>query len=238
MTASQPNPGPESARHPSHRAAPAVESARLAAFAAARRHSARVRLLKLSLPVMAVAIVATFVVYSFGSMPGGVTIDIGETGFADGKLVMANPKLEGFSNNRPYSMTAARALQDPGEAELIELEGIDAKLPVDGDNWAMVEAAAGIFDRVKNTLVIDHPVTVTTTDGKTALLQSASLNAKSGSLTTDKPIDIRMEGMHILADSMQILKNGQVLVFDKRVRMNIDPGKMKTAEAEALNAQN
>ena len=214
--------------------------ARVEAFAQAKRHSARVRFLKLVLPAVASAIVVTFIGYSFWSLPGGSTIDIGEIGFSDGKLVMANPKLEGFTNSRPYSMTAARALQDPAVAELIELEDITAKLPVDAETWATVGASSGLFDRKKNTLSISEPITVTTTDGTTALLQSAFFNVKAGTLTTDQPIDISMEGMQISADSMRVLKGGEVLVFSRKVRMNIEPGRMKTAEVEggALNAQN
>jgi lipopolysaccharide export system protein LptC len=223
------------------RTAPAEhDRARLAAFAAARRHSSRVRFLKFTLPGIAVAIVASFIGYSFWSMPSSTTLELGEAAFSDGKLVMANPKLEGFTNNRPYTMTAERALQDPKETEVIELEGINARVPVDDENWADIDATSGVFDRKKNTLVVDKPITVITTDGKKALLQSAFVNVRTGMLTTDQPIDISMDGVRVTADSMQVLKNGKVLVFEKKVKMNIEPGRMKTAKAEgdATNVPN
>ena len=47
---------------------------------------------------------------------------------------MANPKLDGFTKeNLPYSMTATRALQDFDKNGIIDLEGIDARLPVSAD---------------------------------------------------------------------------------------------------------
>jgi lipopolysaccharide export system protein LptC len=49
-----------------------------------------------------------------------------------------------------------------------------------------------------------------------------------------------MDGVRVTADSMQVLKNGKVLVFEKKVKMNIEPGRMKTAKAEgdATNVPN
>lgn len=240
MTAIESTARYEGSAAPQRTAPPEHDRARLAAFAAARRHSTRVRLLKLTLPSIAVAIVLSFIGYSFWAMPSSTTLELGEAAFSDGKLVMSNPKLEGFSNNRPYTMTAERALQDPKATDIIELEGIAARVPVDDENWANIDATRGVFDRKKNTLVVDKPVTVTTTDGKKAILQSAFVNVRTGILTTDKPIDISMDGFRVTADSMQVLKNGKVFVFEKRVKMNIEPGRMKTAKAEgeATNVPN
>jgi len=213
---------------------PAAERARLAAFASASRHSRRVRFLKLALPASAAAIVLGFLGYSYISMPGSISFDIGETGFSDGKLVMANPKVEGYTQDRrPFTMTAARALQDPGVADIVELEGIDARLPVNDKTWANVGSKGGIYDRKKNTLDIPNEVTVTTTDGMTAVFQSAKVNMATGALATPDPVDIKLEGMHLTAQSMNVLKNGEILVFTKQVRMKIEPGRLKMAENES-----
>jgi lipopolysaccharide export system protein LptC len=207
-----------------------VASDRLAAFERARRHSTRVRLLKIVLPAAAAVIFVSFLSYSLYAVPSGLSIDFGGTAIADGKLVMANPKLEGFTKDQqPYTMTATRALTDPQSTDVIELEEINAKLPIDAKTWAEIDALRGVFDRKKNTLTLPDTVNVKTTDGKTAKLKSVFVNVTNGALSTDQAVDIDLGGITVTAESMTVHKNGGVLIFKKKVRMNIDPGRFQSA---------
>ena len=148
-----------------------------------------------------------------------------------GKLTMANPKLDGFTKeNRPYSMRAARAVQDVSNTSIFELDDIQAKLPLSDENWANVVTAKGIYDKDKNTLTIPTPMTVTTTDGMVAKLNSAFVNIGAGELKTSDPVDITLQGSHITADRMTVEDRGKVLVFDEKVRLTMMPQKKKTAE--------
>jgi lipopolysaccharide export system protein LptC len=204
---------------------------RRGAFESAQRHSYRVRFLKTALPLLAVLMAAGFVGYSYMATPAKVAVSADGSAYSDGKLVMANPKLDGFTkDNRPYKMTAARAIQEFQNEGIVKLEGIDAKLPVDAENWATVVAPHGTYDRDKNTLEITDAMTITTSDGMVAKLKSAYLDIGKGGMKTDDPVDIQLKGAKINSDSMTILENGKVLIFEKRVRMNIDSSRLKTAE--------
>jgi len=199
------------------------------AFHRARRHSRAVTALKVVLPALAILIVGGFSAYSYLLTPG-VTIDVLGTGYSDGKLTMANPKLNGFTReNRPYSMRAARAVQDVTNTSLIELDDITAKLPVSDGNWANVRAAKGIYNKDKDTLQVPTQMTVTTTNGLVAKLNSALVNIATGDLNTSDPVDITLQGSHITADSMTVEDRGKVLVFDRKVRMTMIPEKEKPA---------
>lgn len=196
------------------------------AFVRAQRHSRRVRWLKVWLPALAVAGVIGFVGWSYVSIPTVAGISIEGAGISDGKLVMANPKLDGFTRDKlPYTMTALRAVQDLKDTNMVRLEGIDAKLPVDPKNSAKVVAKSGIYDNAKNTLVFDSPMTVTTTDGMTARLNSASIDMNAGSMSTGDPVEILLNGSRITALSMNMADNGRVIVFENRVRVDLEPGK-------------
>ncbi|MEO3997717.1 LPS export ABC transporter periplasmic protein LptC [Mesorhizobium sp. CAU 1732] len=211
-------------------ASPAQQKRVDAAFKSARRHSGRVRVLKFVLPVAAVCMVLAFGAKSWLSTPGGVSVNLAGTAIEGGRLVMADPKLDGFtSDNRAYKMSAARAIQDIGNASKIDLEGIDARLPFDDDNWMTIAAATGIFDRDANRLDINSDITVMTDNGITALLKSASVDIAKGSLNTQHPVDITLDGARIEADSMTVKEKGAVMIFDRRVRMNIDGKKLQTA---------
>lgn len=206
---------------------------RAAEFHQAQHHSRRVRRMKVALPVIAVLLAIGFFGYSYLASPARVAVDVASSAVADGKLVMASPKLEGVTkNNLPYSMTAARALQNLDATGIIELEDINAKLPLDARNTATIEAQRGVYDRDKNTLEIATPIKVTTTDGMMARLNSASIDIGKGDMKTGEPVDIAVQGARITADSMTILENGKVLVFERRVRMQINPERAKAAQGD------
>jgi lipopolysaccharide export system protein LptC len=124
-------------------------------------------------------------------------------------------------------MTATRALQHLDKNGIVDLEGIDARLPVSATEFATIGAERGVYDRENNTLDIPSAITVKTTDGMTAILQSAYLEIGPGNLRTKDPVDIKMNGAQIVADAMSVLENGKVLIFERGVKMNLAPGRLK-----------
>jgi lipopolysaccharide export system protein LptC len=213
-------------------APPDVGPARVDAFGIAQRHSRRVRILKLAVPLVAAVIAVAFPVYSYLAAPVSIQVQADGSAFADGKLVMANPKLNGFTKqDLPYSMTALRAIQDVSKQGIIDLEGIDAKLPLSADNVAAVNASHGTYNRDGNTMSLTSDVTITTTDGLEAKFKSVFLDMGKGTMKTSDPVDVSRGGSRITADSMSIQDNGKIVVFENRVRVNIDPASLKAAEA-------
>jgi lipopolysaccharide export system protein LptC len=209
-----------------------TSDSRVDAFNRAEKHSRRVRRLKVVLPLLAVVLAAGFVGYSFVATPPSVAIETEGTAFTEGKLVMNSPKLEGFTKDgRPYSVSAARATQDFDKQDIISLDGIDAKMPVELENWARVEATSGVYDRTANTLDVPTDILVTTTDGMVAKLKSAFLDIANGSLKSSTPVDIQSHGSRVSADSMSVLENGRRVIFETRVRVYIDPVQLKAAQA-------
>ena len=215
--------------------APATQgSPRGDAFDRAQRHSRRVRVLKFAVPLLAAAIAIAFPIYSYLAAPVSISVQADGTAFSNGKLVMANPKLNGFTKQKlPYSLTATRATQNVGTQAIIDLEGINAKLPVASDNVVSVTAAHGIYDRDNNTMNLTSDVSVTTTDGLVAKFKSVFLDMGKGSMKTDNPVDVSRNGSRITADSMSVEDNGKVVVFENRVRVDIDAASLKAAEAKS-----
>ncbi|ESX80121.1 MULTISPECIES: LPS export ABC transporter periplasmic protein LptC [unclassified Mesorhizobium] len=212
----------------------AAGRARVDAFDIAQRHSRRVRILKLAVPLVAALIAVAFPVYSYLMAPAAIEVQADGGSFANGKLVMANPKLNGFTKqNLPYSMTALRAIQDVSKQGIIDLEGIKARLPIAADNTAAIDAARGTYDRDGNTFSLTSDVTVSTTDGVVAKFKSVYLDMGEGTMKTSEPVDVSRGGSRIRADSMSVQDNGKVLVFENKVRVDIDPASLKAAEAKS-----
>jgi lipopolysaccharide export system protein LptC len=203
-----------------------------AQFARAARHSSRVRLLKIALPLLALVLAGSFAAYSYLESPVAIGFDLSSTAIRDGKLVMASPKLEGYTtDNLPYAMTAARAVQDATNTNVIELEDIDATVPIGDGTTANIDARRAVYDRLNNTIQLNDPMTLSTSDGKSATLQSASIDMRAGTLVTEHPVVIRVDGASIDAGRLSIAENGKVLVFDNRVQMNLDPRRLSAERA-------
>ncbi|KFB11401.1 LPS export ABC transporter periplasmic protein LptC [Nitratireductor basaltis] len=198
-------------------------------FARAQAHSRRVRAMKWFLPAVASGCILLFVGYSMLSSVTGGDIDLGSATIKDGKLVMANPTLEGFTrNNLPYTMTAARARQEIGsETAAIDLEEITATVPFDDGDQAVITASEGRFDRSGNALTLNQTIELETTNGISARLESADVDVAKGSLKSDKPVEINMDGLSIRADRFSADDGGKVLVFEDRVRVIVDPQKVR-----------
>lgn len=199
----------------------------------ARRHSRRVGLLKIGLPAGAVFLVAVFGGWAYWSTPQGFTVDVVGSAVKDGKLVMANPKLNGFTrDNLPYAMTAERAVQDLTDTTKIKLENIDARLPIEAESWADIDAKDGIFDNENSTLDVTSPMTITTSDGMIALLKSAFVEMDTGRITTTEPVSLELNGSTLHADTMTVENRGSVVVFENRVRMFVQPDKLRKKDGD------
>lgn len=209
------------------------------AFAQANRHSRRVRILKVGLPVAAFAMVGLFMARSWLAIPEGVAIDLSEVSVDGGRLVMAEPTLEGLAEGgRSYRMTAQRAIQDIGGTGPVDLEGISAVVPLEEGASMTISADAGRFDRAANTLEIDTVIDMQADNGMRAQLRSARFDIGAGSLDTSDPVEIFTEGGEIRADSMAVRDGGAVMIFENRVRVQIERPLQRDGEAGRRDGAN
>lgn len=202
-------------------------------FRKAERHSRRVRVLKIAFPLIAVVASCFLLGYSLLFSVSGGTVDPGSMSIDSGNLVMDNPSLDGFTKeNLPYSMTAARARQAiGGNANAIALEEIRATVPINADDQATISAESGTFDRQNDRLTLKNAVTLTTTSGVVARLQSAEVDIGSNELTTDEPVEIDMEGMRVRANTFRADGSSR-LIFEDRVRVEFDPKQMRRSQQD------
>jgi lipopolysaccharide export system protein LptC len=215
-------------------AKPAPQTRSEAEFASAFRHSNRVRLLKLSLPLAALFAIGFFTAATIFADTGAPVVTEKLAATSDGRIIMANPKLEGFTgDNRPYKMTAYRAIQQTVASPVIELEAVSADLPFGKLATANVTASNGVFDNSSSTLTLNSAILLTTSDGMTANLNTAKVNVVTSEMSTDQPVDIKTSGSHITANSMKITNGGKVVVFENQVRLNINSKQLKQAEEAA-----
>lgn len=207
-------------------------------FARERRRSRNVRRLKVVLPALAVLMIVALAGKSLVASMTGLSIDLAASTIEDGKLIMANPRMAGYTaDNRAYEVMAARAIQEISNDDVVDLEEIAARIPVGLKEYATIETASGRLVKSVNTLTIDSPALVKTTDGMWARLKSAVIDIGEGALTTDEPVEIDLNGSLVTADSMAVSDGGQMLVFENRVKVVIEAKRINTASVGEGNAK-
>lgn len=212
----------------SHEAAPheSMTAPRGRAYDAARRHSARVRLFKIAIPVgsaAAAALVVALTVYNpFGKLAG---LTMGSLSLSGTRVAMEGPRLTGFRSKdaRPYEVTAIAAYQDIRKPNVIELKDMQARLAVDASGGsARLVSKMGVFDTTKEHLELSQDIRITTEKGDEVTMRSASVDFKAGTVMSREPVRITTAQGVIEAEGLQVSENGRTISFTGRVRTQFD----------------
>ncbi|QRM54012.1 LPS export ABC transporter periplasmic protein LptC [Sinorhizobium sp. BG8] len=202
-----------------------------AAYRAATRHSSRVKFLKVALPLAAVFVAIIFLIVSIVRTYLPENLDIDSATIENGKVVMRNPAISGRNRQGiSYSMKADRALQDMKTPDVITLENIRAKVPVNEEIIAQVDASVGVYDRAHDLLDMTAPFTIKLNTGLQADFRSAHLDIKGGQMSTEEPVSIRSKEASIVAQSLRMTDKGRVVVFEGKVEVNVDPAAIRNRE--------
>ncbi|MCU0831774.1 MAG: LPS export ABC transporter periplasmic protein LptC [Rhizobiaceae bacterium] len=209
-----------------------AEEARERAMRRAIAHSRRVAVLKRTLPVIAVALLAGLGGAAWLARSGPVEIDT--VAIENGRIVMQNPRLTGLTrDNRPYSVTAERAFQSVSNADDIALEAITADVPFGTAATGQLTAAKGHLDNASKTLKLDGGFTFVSSDGMTATFEAATLDIADGGLVTKRPVTIRNASTDITAGALKISDDGAILLFENKVRLVLTPDALRKTPVEA-----
>lgn len=191
------------------------------AYTAAAHHSGHVRLLRRVIPIGSAVAVVLLILISFFNPFGALKgISMGPISMTGTKVTMEQPKLTGFrKDNKPYEVTAVAAAQDVRKPNVVELQQITARLGMDSDNAAHLEAETGIYDMKAEQLKLAGAIKVKTDSGYHALLSSAQVDFKGGGVVTHEPIKITLtDGSTVDANSMDLSDNGKRIAFEGQVR--------------------
>lgn len=225
-----------------HETSPA-DFGRSKAYAVARRHSSRVRLLRVALPVgallLAVSVPAFIYLSPLANVPG---LTLGPISLAGSKVKMEGPRLTGFrDDHRPYEVTATAAFQDIRRPNVIELKDMRARLAVDqAGTMATLQAKGGVFDTGKEQLELSEDIRVATDRGDEAFLKTASVDFKAGKVVSHEAVRLVTSTLTLEAGGIEVSDGGATLTFTGRVRTRLLPPPAKsdgTAPARILEAQ-
>jgi lipopolysaccharide export system protein LptC len=200
-------------------------------FRRAQRHSRRVRVLRVLVPVVVGLLFAGFMLSAWLDplrlivrVPG---VD-GKVVISGTKITMQAPKLSGYTRDaRWYEFTARSAAQDITNPNVIELRDIQAKIEAEDKSTINLSATDGVFDRKSGVLTLGRDILLKSTSGYEVQLSEAVIDTGSGEVVSNRPVEVRMLQGKLNANRVEVIKAGEVVRFDGGVAMDLPP--------EALN---
>jgi lipopolysaccharide export system protein LptC len=206
--------------------APAERDARRKAFTAARRHSRRVRVLRVLLPLLTAGGVAGFVALARLAMPAGLDLESAGLSVTRSSIIMDRPHLTGFDRHgREYSVAAKRAIQPLLKPGQVRLEEIEAKVGSKDGKDTTITAEAGDYDHAKRTLKLLGAVVVDSSEGYILRMTDAAVDFSAGSLVSENPVTIGYGNSTIDCDHLSVSDDGKTIVIDGHVRTVLMPPK-------------
>jgi lipopolysaccharide export system protein LptC len=207
----------------------------LAAFASAGRHSGRVRFLRRGIVIFcSVTVGLGVIIVFFDPFSRLAHLSIGGVGLQGTKITIDTPRLTGKRRNgMPYEVRAAQGIQDMTAPQIVELVRLDAKAQMTETAWVNLTANQGIYNSAKDELQLTGLVRIRSDAGYDMKTQSAMMELKTGLMKTTEPVKVVLKAGSIDADQMQIIDNGQQVVFEGNVHSVMLPEE-RHAEAAAF----
>lgn len=196
------------------------------AFQRAARHSRRVRMLRVAIPVtIALTLGATILVSWLDPLKvlARLPIDSGKLVISGTKITMEAPKLSGYTrDNRWYELNAKAAAQDVTKADMIELVEVRAKIETADKTTIAMSAQAGTFNRKTGILNLNRKVILKSSAGFEMHLDEAIVDTGSGEVVSNKPVEVLTQDATLNADRLEVEKSGDIVRFIGGVVMNLN----------------
>jgi lipopolysaccharide export system protein LptC len=200
-------------------------------FRRARRHSRRVRVLRVLIPVVIVAgmlVTGLAVWLNPLRLLTRLPVTMSGVSLTGTKMTMTEPKLAGYTRDgRRYELSASAAAQDITRADVVSLERPYALFELSEHNKLEMRAAEGTFDRKANLLTLRRDIVLSTSEGHEARLGEAVIDLREGTVISNQPVEVKTQQGTLRGNRLEVLRSGEVVRFDGGVEMLIvaaEPG--------------
>ncbi|HEY0568287.1 MAG TPA: LPS export ABC transporter periplasmic protein LptC [Xanthobacteraceae bacterium] len=196
------------------------------AFRSAVRHSRGVRLLRLAVPagvVVAIVILSLLTWFNPTRLLSQMPKEMGGSLVISGtKIKMEAPRVAGFtSDSRAYELSANAAAQDLTRPDMLELEGIHAKVELQDKSTMMLSARNGLYDTKTELLTLGQDIKLSSSSGFEGQLSEAVVDVRKGKIASEKPVAVKMLNGTLNANRIEVTEAGDVIRFGGGVSMNL-----------------
>ena len=193
-------------------------------FLRARRHSRKVRVLRVAIPAGAAVVLVAIVLANLFDplrMISRLPTAGGHLVISGTKITMAAPKLTGFTkDSRPYELVARAAAQDITNPDIVELTDIRARIETRDKSMINVTAIDGVYNRKSGILKLARDVLMTTPAYEISLTE-AVVDTGTSAVVSDKPVEVKMLQGTVNSKRLEVSSGGEVVRFIGDVVMKL-----------------
>lgn len=207
-------------------------------FVRARRHTWLVRTLRMTLPVVTIAVIGVYVASAMTSLDLVQQLaQLPMPTINAENVTMDNPRYEGFTKDGgSYVVRARTARQDFKQTELIHLNEISGEM-IDARNVKTeMTAGRGVLHTKTNELNLLGGIQISSSDGMGAQLKSASIFTKRGVILSKERSIVNLRQGEVASDQLMIWQKQRKVTFVGDVRTHLTPPPSDPANAEDADA--
>lgn len=190
-------------------------------FRRAARHSRLIRILRVAVPIGAVASCALLagIAYFNPFKTPDVTLDKGKLVVTGRKVAMEQPRLTGYTKDAlPYELTARLASQDLSHPGVLELNDLKAHVQTKAQGKIEISAKTGVYTVKADQLQLVDDILVQTTLGYEARLERATIDMKKGTIVSDRLVKAKFPQGTIESNRLEVSESGSVILFSQGVK--------------------
>jgi lipopolysaccharide export system protein LptC len=190
------------------------------------RRSRLVGLMKVALPIVAMALAGLVLAWPQFAKKAGFLINFADVEVSDGGLTMHKARFRGADRSgQPFFVTADSANQEIGGEKLVTLDQVAADMTRRDGNWLSLTADTGVFNQAAQRLVLQGNVNVFSDRGFEMHGDSADIDMKNGTIATDDKVWGQGPLGTLTAGNMRVYDKGARVVFEGRVKTVLTPAK-------------
>ena len=205
-----------------------------------RRRRAPLAILKVALPVIAVATVGYLVYWWWVQASERViTVEkmqqVGQETKAE--VTVNDLKYDGKDDKgRPYSITAEAASHVDGDERHIALKKPLADIVMSGGAYVAITALDGMLDRDSDIVTLNGDVTLFHDNGLSFQTDSATIDLKEKTAEGSAPVEGQNSDGELFSEGFRVQDDGDTIVFTGKAYMKIYP-KQKNREQPVQQGQ-
>jgi LPS export ABC transporter protein LptC len=199
-------------------------SQRARAFAAAKRHSRLVAVLRILFPLVAIGIVGVYllvVAASWASQAG--KFKIGGVEITAEDLTMKDPTYFDVTKDGRYEVRAKRAVVAFNQNAPIKLIDVSGDLTQNDGTVTRLKAKHGLFENKKGELELFDGIEIDGTNGVMARLSRAMFYSKEGKVVSTEPVSATMPTGSVQATAMTMHNKTKLVQFRGNVAVRLLP---------------
>lgn len=190
-------------------------------------HSRFVAMMKLLLPMTAVALITLVVAWPHFKI-NDERFRIGFTALKAREAEnpsMMNARYLGIDDrDRAYSISADMAKSQVGKGDVVELEMPKADITLQDGTWLVLTAETGVYTRETKTLKLTGAVNLFHDSGYEIRTSSADIDLSQSVAVGDKPVEGHGPFGELKAEGFHFVDSGKVITFSGKAKLVFFPG--------------